>query len=246
VGFTMTEAADVTTAQYFDRIVVISLADRHDRRAEMTRELERVGAPLNAPRVVFFDAIRPTDRGEFQSIGAHGCFMSHLETLRRAEADGVQRLLVMEDDLQVAPEWRAKERTVLSELAHIDWGVAYLGNVEDIESQVSGWLVTSAVIRCAHFYAINGKVMGRLRRFLEEMLERPAGHPDGGPMHYDGALHTFRMKHPDVGTAVLVPSMGSQRASRSDITPSLLDQWPRVSRAANLARRLRRKLMSRR
>ena len=58
---------------------VINLPYRTDRRSEMQRELSRIG--WNAQ---FFPAIRPASAGSFSSIGAHGCFLSHLAVLKAA------------------------------------------------------------------------------------------------------------------------------------------------------------------
>ena len=76
-----------------------------------------------------------------------------------------------------------------------------------------------------HFYAVNGRIFDRLLRFLEELQRRPPGHPDGGPMHLDGAYSTFRDQNPDVVTLIASPNLGWQRTSRSDITPKW---WHRV------------------
>ena len=34
---------------------------------------------------------------------------------------------------------------------------------------------------------INAPAIGPLIAYLERMVARPAGHPEGGPMHVDGA-----------------------------------------------------------
>ena len=56
--------------------------------------------------------------------------------------------------------------------------------------------------------------------FMEELQQRPPGHPDGGPMHIDGAYSTFRVQNPDVVTLIASPNLGWQRSSRSDVTPN--------------------------
>ena len=58
---------------------VINLEDRTDRRAEMEQQLRRVGW-----QAAFVAAIRPVDAGDFPSVGARGCFLSHLATLKQA------------------------------------------------------------------------------------------------------------------------------------------------------------------
>ena len=83
----------------FDRIYVINVPTRTDRRREMQAQLYRVGTSLSAPGVHLFSAVRPSAAGGFTSVGARGCFVSHLGVLREAAPGHVGRLLILEDDL---------------------------------------------------------------------------------------------------------------------------------------------------
>jgi hypothetical protein len=57
-------------------------------------------------------------------------------------------------------------------------------------------------------------------------------------MHYDGALATYRAQHPERRCLIAVPSMVSQRMSRSDIHPSRWDRVPVLRTVVGRARRL--------
>jgi len=94
----------------------------------------------------------------------------------------------------------------------------------------------------AHFYAVNGRILDRLLRFLEELQHRPLGHPDGGPMHLDGAYSTFRAQNPDVVTLIASPNLGWQRSSRSDISPKWFDNVPGLSPLAGAAKTTKTRL----
>ena len=87
----------------FERIVVINLPERTDRRREMTAELRRAGIDRRDPRLQFFAGIRPADAGQYPSIGARGCFESHLGVIREAIRDRVESVLILEDDLALHP-----------------------------------------------------------------------------------------------------------------------------------------------
>ncbi|MFY7904901.1 MAG: hypothetical protein ACOVO0_02090, partial [Burkholderiaceae bacterium] len=82
----------------FDRIVIINLPERTDRQRQVAAELRRLDLELRTPGVQLFPAIKPDDAADFPSRGARGAYLSHLEVLRLARRDGVQALLVMEDD----------------------------------------------------------------------------------------------------------------------------------------------------
>jgi GR25 family glycosyltransferase involved in LPS biosynthesis len=83
----------------FDRVRIINLRRRSDRRAETLRELVALGESVDGYRLGFFDAVEPDDAGGFPSPGVRGCYLSHLAVLEAAAGDDVSMLLVMEDDV---------------------------------------------------------------------------------------------------------------------------------------------------
>ena len=201
----------------FDKVFIVNLPERSDRRKEIGAELDRIGASNNA-KVEIFPAVKPSDAGGFPSIGARGCFMSHLAILRRARDSGMQRILIVEDDLMFSNYLRKHQGEVACHVEGDDYDIVYLGHLIDGKN-------TGAVqfqkydkpLMQSHFIAFKGKVIASLVDAFEAMLERPPGHPDGGPMHVDGAYSTFRMQNPDCVTQIAVPSLGFQRPSPSDI-----------------------------
>ena len=208
----------------FDRIAIINLPERRDRRRAVTRELRSLGLSVDGARVRFVEAIRPDGPGDFPSTGARGCFLSHLLVLRQAQADGVRRLLVLEDDVMFTPALRRAARLGPT-LKEGDWHLAYPGHVQAAKPGPLRWERTSEALVCAHCYAVNASALPVLVAHLEACLARPAGHPDGGPMHVDGALTWLRRQRPDLVTLLASRSLAGQRSSRSDIIgPSWLDR----------------------
>jgi glycosyl transferase, family 25 len=237
---------------YFERGFVVNLPERLDRRRAVERELAGVGVRLQsasdgslsgAPgEIELFRAVRPTEPGDFPSIGARGCFLSHLEILRTAQRRGLANVLVMEDDLALSPRFDQDAPHMLRALQQARWGVAYLGHVLPDPGGDAAFLLTDSTVelRTTHFYAINGWLFGRLIDHLESVLTRPAGHPAGGPMHVDGAYTMFRRQNPDVPTLVAQPTLGHQRASRSDICElRWFDRIPALRPMVSLARAVR-------
>lgn len=225
-------------------MVVINLPSRADRRAEFSIELNRVGLSFDHPQVRIFDAIRPDAPDGFPSIGARGCFLSHLGILRQATASGQDKVLICEDDMDFTPDALSRLPGLLDRLQADDWSLFYGGFGEGPSGQpVAPGLVLLTPdqgVSCSHFYAIRGKAIPDLMRYLEAMLSRPAGAAEGGPMHYDGALCWFRAAHPQHVTLAAVPMIGVQRPSRTDIHDRRwFDRWPMVRDLAALARRIR-------
>lgn len=210
----------------FDQIRIINLETRRDRRRETEQEFARHGLSLTPPRARFFAAIAPAEAAGFPNPGVRGCYLSHLAVLREACETAHGPLLVLEDDVaftrrigQAAPE-------AIAALGPLDWDLAYLGHAYPDEPGPVGWLRIDTPRPLAHCYAVHPRVLPRLVRFLEDILQRPPGHPDGGPMHIDGALSTFITRHRDEVRAYRCSvNLAYQRPSRTDLhRPSLLDR----------------------
>ena len=229
-------------SEYFSMTRVINLPERKDRRRAVVKELETIDMHKGKDNVEFFDAIRPTEAAGFPNPGVRGCFLSHMEVLKEAHARGVESVLVIEDDLSIAPEFP----TVFPELAGIldeePWGLVYFGYTNRDVSCVAGdkkLLRSEESVGCAHFYAVHRRVLPQLLNFLELVIARRPGHPDGGPMHYDGALATFRSQNPEVITLLAHPCLGFQRSSRSDISIRWYERIPVLRQASEAARAVR-------
>ena len=235
-----------TMLDQFDRVHIINIVDRTDRRREMEAQLQRVGA-VNDPRVVFLSAERPADPGPFPSLGARGCFESHLAVVRQALADGVERLLILEDDFDFSPDIGRLGPPLMAVLAVASWDVFYGASlIEDRQGEDARGhghdlveLGAGIGVMTASCLAFSRSALLMLEPFLTAMLRRPAGSPDYGPMHVDGAYSVFRRQHPELRTLIARPAIGDQRASRSDIADNrfILDRFVFTRPLANRLRR---------
>lgn len=226
---------------YFDRAYVLNLPERRDRREAMAKELDRVGLPLTPGKVEIFAAIKPSDPGPFERIGFRGCYLSHLEMFKQARDAGAKNLLIMEDDLQFRPDFCQYEDAVLKELMSQNWDTVqfgYIADWADSEAEISFPMLKpfDGEVIGTHFHAVNGKMLQPMIDFFELLLSRPAGHPDGGPMPPDGALNVIKWQYPEMNRLLAMPVLGTQRSSRSDVTPSWYDHLPVVGALADFAR----------
>lgn len=229
--------------EMFDRIMILNVPTRNDRRREMRKTLARIGVPPDDPRVAWPPGIDPRSDAGFGSPGVRGCFLSHLTALNMARNAGWRRVLILEDDCEFAPDFLDRQRAAADWLEATPWGIAYLGHPEThlgapglhLRDPREGLLL-------AHCYAVTGDVLPRLCPYLEAMTLRPPGSPEGGPMAFDGALGWFRRDHPDVPTVLVEPSLAYQRSSRSSLTPRWFDRLPILAEAASAARVIRRSI----
>jgi hypothetical protein len=216
-------------------IYVINLEHRTDRRIAMEKQLLRIGW-----RAEFFRAIRPDNAADFPSIGARGCFLSHLSVLRNAQKAGVQQLVILEDDLNFAPKFVERWNLSMSSLETKTWSIFYPGHtLKGLPAGLSR-ISPHTNIRCTHFMVVNGHAILTLISGFEKMLSRPGGHPLGGPMHIDGAYSTLRTQNPSLVTYANSPVLGYQRSSRTDVgNLRWFDRIGMLAPLVHIARKLR-------
>ena len=232
---------------FFDKVFVINLKTRADRRVEMNEQFQRIGLSVESRHIVLFEAIKPTDPAGFPSVGARGCFMSNLQVLRKAREQALACVAILEDDLNFCEDFVPRFKAVAAFLETVDWDIfygTYLVNEPLPDSGAPCVKVDSRLdIGTTAFIAFNGKHIDALVHYLEAMLKRPAGAPNGGPMHVDGAYCWFRRSHPNVSTWLAVDQLGYQRSSRTDINPlRWYDQAPWSVGLVSKLRRLRNKM----
>ncbi|KKC23725.1 hypothetical protein [Sphingomonas sp. SRS2] len=224
----------------FDRLYILNLPGRADRRHEMAGELARIGASLDDPRVRLFPALRPAVAGGFPNIGAHGCFLSHLAMLREARDLGCHAILILEDDCDFAAGIEALLPPALDQLDVLGFDIFYGGydlseGPGDADAAATPLMLAdcAAPVRTTHFLGFGRTAIEALVPYLEAMLTRPAGSAEGGPMHVDGAYSWFRASRCDLTAWLARPPLGHQRPSRTDIAPpGPLDRLPGPLRTA--------------
>jgi glycosyl transferase family 25 len=221
---------------------VINLAHRVDRRVEMKRQLSRIGWDA-----VFFPAIRPTSAANFPSVGARGCFLSHLAVLKEAGRRRVRRLIILEDDVNFITDFSWRWPPAMGALeSPREWSIFYPGHANDRQMEGLSLISPTTGVQCAHFMVINGHAIPHLVEGLETILARPAGHPLGGPMHVDGAYSTIRAQRGTFITYAHFPVLGYQRASRTDIgNLRWFDRIGALAPAMNIARKLKTRYLTR-
>lgn len=148
---------------FFDRVVVINLKRRADRKERLLKHLEQIKWPFVAP--TWFDAIDaslvPVPAGWMAGGGAWGCMQSHRQVLQSAIMDGVNRLLVLEDDVYFVDAFAELAQKFVAEVP-ADWEQLMFGgqyvNRDGALSRVSYSDDIEIVSGCerTHAYAVQG------------------------------------------------------------------------------------------
>lgn len=210
----------------YDRIRIVNLARRTDRRAEMMRELDALGLAKD-PRVEFFAAHSFPEAGLFYSPGARGCFSSHMTIVREA-AEAQASVLILEDDATFA----ARARECLIPPCDIFYGgVLSAANPDDLQqSDLVG----------SHCIGFSAACVQRLLPWLE------AAWTGDDPASIDGEYVRFRRANPDLVTVFADPFIAFQRPSRTDVgEQKWFDRIVGVRTLAEQARRVLSKLRGR-
>lgn len=227
---------------FLDQVYVINLKVRADRRAEIDAQLRRIGLSLDAPGVTLFEASKPTDPAGFPTLGAYGCFMSHLAVLREARDKGLASVLILEDDLNFCDNFVVRFADVAACLGSHAWGLWYGSYHLDAPLPLSSApcvrVAPALAVGTSALVAVNGSHIAPLVQYLEAMLRRSAGDSAGGPMHIDGAYCWYRQAHPEAATWLATPPLGYQRSSRTDV--HALRWFDRAGWAAAIVAWLRR------
>lgn len=178
----------------------------------MASELRRVGVHGET----YFEAVQPDDAGEFGTAEIKGRFLGHLALLKRAAGANVSGLVILEDVVTFADDasWRSSQimRRINQEAP--DWGMfygAYLGLpvgggdiYEAVNHQMPVWP--------ASLVCFSGHVIPEIAAYLDRMLDRPRGDPDGYSMDIDAAYAWFRRTHPECLTFVATPALAKRRS----------------------------------
>jgi GR25 family glycosyltransferase involved in LPS biosynthesis len=222
-----------------NRTYVINLVSRPDRRREMEAELVSSGWP--GP-VEWLTERRPTDKGDWSSIGYKGCFMSHFKVLIRGRDSGHSSFAVLEDDCEFWPGAVQRLHVIERSLEEREWDLCYLGHYLPTASDDLGMAEISPwqPIPTTHAYLVNRRAVPALIEWFDRVSCRPKGSPLGGPQSPDGALSTYRAQNPTVRTFAASPPHCKQRPSRSEMSPRWFDVMPGLRDLAGVGRRLRR------
>jgi hypothetical protein len=184
----------------FDRVHVVTLARRADRLARFFRELP-ADWPFATPEP--FPAVDgqavPSPSWWRQGKGAWGCYRSHLTLIERALNDGLQSVLLLEDDALPVADFTPRVSAFLAELPD-DWQMLYLGGQLIRLHQGKPMIVSDQVLRPhnvhrTHAYALRGReAMTAVYRHLHEWSTWKArNHIDHhfGMLHESGRLNVY-------------------------------------------------------
>ncbi|KAM4629116.1 procollagen galactosyltransferase 2 isoform 1-T1 [Polymixia lowei] len=144
----------------FDEIFLINLKRRQDRRTRMLNTMASLGVHATLTAAVDGKALNTSQlqalgiemmpdykdpySGRVLTRGEIGCFLSHHSTWIQVVERGLQKILVLEDDVRFEPRFKRRLQAIMDDIdkAQLDWDLIYVGRkrmqVQQPERSVDG------------------------------------------------------------------------------------------------------------
>lgn len=192
------ERDNMNLRKTFDRVFCINLDRRPDRWKRFQGNLPKDWPFAPVKKVQAIDG-QKVQRPQWwrQGGGAWGCFRTHLRLIEQCLNNGVDSVLLMEDDALFPDDFTVRVRAFL-EAVPDDWGMLYLGGQHLHVNNSPPIRVNDEVfipynVNRTHAFALRGKTMTEVYRHLCRNDWHNGNHID----HHLGRFHQRRdPEHP--------------------------------------------------
>lgn len=151
---------------HFDRIVCINLDERQDRWRQMQAV---VGPLLGRGELTRFSAVKLDLAQQAVHNARAGCLLSHRRVIESAYHDGLESVLVLEDDFCLDPRFGELAPRSLATLDTLPWDLFYLGQTPIAPLLPAGpGLVRTFGGNTTHAIAYHRRAMPGLLKWLPE------------------------------------------------------------------------------
>jgi glycosyl transferase family 25 len=149
----------------------------------------------------------------------YGNFLSHLSIVEGAYRDGLETVLILEDDAIFSKAFRRSQSKVAQYLLGNPWDQVFIGHsvADKLPPAPSGLVRFRGSFFWAHCYGVHRRIMPRMIEYMNGTIARPMGSPLGGKMYIDGAYSLFRKQHPDMICLLSSPRLSIQKGSASSL-----------------------------
>ena len=184
-------------SEVFPLSYLVNLDRRPDRLKQANEEFDKLD--FHPER---FSAIENVN-------GAAGCYLSHLEILKKARAKK-KSVLIFEDDVMLVGDYKSVIEQALDELQDLDWDMFYLGgNVLKPVYQITEHIGKLTHCQSTHAYGVNYKFLDILVPFIEQQKYIV------DVLYADGVI-------PVRNCFITIPMVAIQRSDYSDIEKTIM------------------------
>lgn len=160
---------------YFERVFVINLRFRQDRRESLSENFRRSGL-IDPEAVTWVPAVdgRLCPPPEYFSAGpgAWGCYQTHLRIVQDAAMDGLGNYLVIEDDTIFSPHASELLKSFMNQVPG-DWDQLFLGGQHLSEPEVVPYrpmVLRAGQVHRTHAFALRNTVFNHFQQWLGDSL----------------------------------------------------------------------------
>ncbi|XP_061895277.1 procollagen galactosyltransferase 2 isoform X2 [Entelurus aequoreus] len=195
-----------------NNVFLINLKRRLDRRSRMLKTMTSLGlhttltdavdgkalntSQLQALGIEMMPDYKDPYSGRVLTRGEIGCFLSHHSIWRQVVERGLQKVLVLEDDVRFEPRFKRRLQAIMDDVdkAQLDWDLIYVGRkrmqVQQPERSVDG--VNNLVVADYSYWTL-GYVLS-----LQGARKLLAADPFSKMLPVDEYLPVMFNKHPNV------------------------------------------------
>jgi glycosyl transferase family 25 len=186
-------------------IFYINLEHRVDRKEHVINELSKIGLSGNR-----FNAIKMKN-------GAIGCSMSHLKILQEAQKNGLEHVLILEDDITfLEPDTFKTQLNRFLESKGNDWDVIlFAGNNMPPYDRIDDTCIKVSRCQTTTGYLVNGHYIGVLANNIKTGLTNLINNPEN-KFQYAIDKYWFNLQSRDKWY-LITPLTVVQREDYSDI-----------------------------
>ena len=165
---------------HFDRIAIISLPEREERRVRLRKNLFETNL-ATAEDLTWVEAVNGRESTIpdwwHAGAGAWGCRFSQLKVLKEAQRDGLQSVLILEDDATFHPRSREWLTSVMRDLP-ADWEQLFLGGeyMAKPEPTASPFVLKGNGIARTHAHAVHHSLFEQLIATIANDTEYQENH----------------------------------------------------------------------
>lgn len=187
----------------FDRCVILNLRSRGDRLAKLFPELVRAG--IDPRECVVSQSEIPETSPNGLPKTKWGCRLAHVNAVADANLDGLDSILVLEDDLLFRHDFQVHWKNVKANLDQVEWSIFSMGcSVSQYAPDLEPCLHRLWEYNLGHAYAVH-------RRGFENYIRMMASK---APIAHDHTLNLLAKIEPSY---VSEPYLCWQRDDFSDI-----------------------------
>ena len=154
----------IDLSQVFKRVAVINLNRRQDRWREFMDRLPPSWPFVTPQRFPAIDgSLAPPPHWWRAGPGAWGCYRSHFRIVEQCLNDGVESVLILEDDALIADDFKVQAQLFFDHLPD-DWSFIYLGGQHiqldmGLPQKVNDWVYKPFNVNRLHAVGFRGKEM---------------------------------------------------------------------------------------